>query len=250
MELRSLLGKAIKDFEIIVGELEAYFPTPQQSPYGDTFRYRHRTSERSDVLASFLKLVRVANLLNASLLLLDHGYVQEVYILGRAIDETTEDIHFWGMKIGETETSQNQASLLDDFYQDTLPNPQDPLAFSKRRPVQRAHIQEVLASVKDGREVETMKKVLKSIYRVFSGYAHGSYESIMELYGRRFHLRGMRDTPRVDEGLKNFGNYIYRSLLAAQLVAARAERSDIADRIAAIRVQFAEDLARLGVIIN
>jgi hypothetical protein len=235
------IQSTIVELEQIIAELAHEFPVPQKVSFGDTFRCRHASSERSDILASFLKMVRVISLLNASVVLVKHGYAQETYILGRAIDEATEDVHFWGAQIGETGTSKNQMALLKDFYQELLTDSDDPLSISKRQPVQRAHIQEALSNIHDQDISEKVKRTARSIYRVFSGFAHGSYAAIMELYGRGFHLRGMRDTPRVDECIENFPNYVYRAILGLMVIASRVKRQDLLDRLVAIRIRFANE---------
>ena len=246
MDLFTNIQNTIIEIEQVAAELAGEFQAPQKVSFGDTFRYRHASSDRSDILASFLKMIRVISLLNASVALIKQGYIQETYILGRAIDEATEDITFWGDHVGETGTSKNQMALLKDFYQELLTNADDPLSISKRQTVQRAHIQEALSNIHDQDVSEKVKQVARSIYRVFSGFAHGSYVSIMELYGRGFHVRGMLGTPRINECIENLPNYVYRAILALMVVTSRTKREDLSKRLDVIRIRFTTETNCVG----
>ncbi len=246
MNLFSNFQNTISELEKILEELEKEFPAPRQVTYGNSFRYRYAPSEKSDILASFLKSVRIISLLNASMVLMENGYIQEIYILGRAIDEASEDIHFLGMQIGETGTSKNQQTLLRDFYQELLTDPDDPLSISKSQAVQRRQIQEALGDAHGSSGADRVKLVARSIYRIFSGFAHGSFPAIMELYGSKFHFRGMLNTPRIEECVENFSNYIYRAILSLMIVASRLGRKDLLELLENIRIRFVDDTSCVG----
>jgi len=241
MKLFVNIQNTILELEEILRELENDLPKPQLVSYQDGFHYRHQIKHRSDVLASFLKMVRVTSLLNASVRLIEHGYFQESYILGRAIDEATEDITFWGISYDEIGTSSDQKKLLTDFYQEILTYGSDGPSITKWNAVTRSRIQEALGDIHDERESGKVKQVSRLIYRVFSSFSHGSYPSIMELYGRNFHVRGMLDTPREDECINNFSNYVYRAILALIVIASRMNRKDLLDRLGNIRIRFATE---------
>lgn len=233
--MKSLFRHTIDELEKLVQELSLKFPQPEPVPYGDHFVFRHPASVRSDILASFLKTVRIVSLLNASLCLLEKGHPQESYILCRAIDEAVEDAIFLALPIGDTGTSDNQQKMLKEFYQEEFDHPSDPLSSTSRDRVGRKKIRAAMSSIPiNAGDPHTTRTVLKSIDQTFSGFVHGAYVHIMEIYGgspAKYHMRGMSGTPRISECEDNFVSYIYRSILAVEAVAHRAQCKELALRI-------------------
>ncbi len=230
------------DLEKIVSDMAGQFPAPWVSKFGDEFKHRHHPNDRSDILVSFLKIIRVMSLLNASLELIKLGYVQETYILCRSIDEANEDIHFLAARLGEGENpSDDQKQMIADFFQEILEDPTDPLIISKYKPVLRSRIREELSKLDAGfGNSARINKTAKAIYRVFSGFAHGSYVAIMELWGNGFHIRGMLGTPRIEECVQSFSNNVYRSILALIVISSRIKRPDLMEKLELVRIRFAE----------
>ena len=63
---------------------------------------------------------------------------------------------------------------------------------------------------------------IRTISKAYSGFVHGASPQIMDMFGGdppRFHTKGMLGTPRVEEGLKDLWNYMYRSFLSHIMVA-------------------------------
>lgn len=61
----------------------------------------------------------------------------------------------------------------------------------------------------------------RTLSKAYSGFVHGASPQIMETFGGdppRFHTKGMLGTPRVQEGLDDLWNYMYRSFLSYILV--------------------------------
>jgi hypothetical protein len=74
------------------------------------------------------------------------------------------------------------------------------------------------APIDHDREVE----ISRMLYRAYSGYVHAASPQIMDMYGGnppKFHMRGMRETPRHREHSADLWNYFYRSLCALSIVA-------------------------------
>lgn len=249
--MKKLFRRTINELEKLVQELSLEFPQPIPVPYGDHFVFRHPSNARSDILASFLKTVRIVSLLNASLCLLENGYTQESYILCRAIDEAGEDITFLALSIGETGTSDAQKKLLKEFYQEEFDNSSNSLSSAPRDRVGRKKIRAAMSSIPIGAgDPHTIRTVAKAIDQLFSGFVHGAYVFIMEMYGGsppRYHTRGMSGTPRISECEDNLVNHLYRSILAVEAVAHRAQCKDVALRTNGLSKKFAEATGCLNV---
>jgi|GEM_PF-4763880 len=235
----------INQLEKLVYELEAQFPSPKPAPVGDNFFvFRHDKEHRSDVLASYLKIVRIVSLLNASTCLIEKGFYQEVYILCRAIDEAVEDITFLALPIEENGASKKQIEWLEEFYQEQLSNPTDALSSTSRKRVGRKEIRAAISNLPiRSSDPHTRRKTTGAIHDILSGFVHGAYVFIMELFGGRvpkFHMCGMFGTPRTVECMSNFENHLYRSIAIFESVAHRSERVELALKAMKLGCDFAE----------
>jgi len=225
----------------LVESLDADFPHPKIVEYGDGYVFRHPSNEKSDVLASYLKLIRIVSLVNACLELIQKGYVQEVYVLCRAIDEASEDIEFFALRLGESGTNQKQIDHLKEFYQEEHESPNDPLSSTSRDRVPRRKIWSAFSNIPTSvGDPHTKQKVANSISKLFSGFVHGAYVFIMEMYDGEYHMRGMPNSPRLLECADNFSNHLYRSILALEILCHRISRHDIAKSAIQLNIYLAE----------
>lgn len=234
----NILEDMVLKFEKLVESLDTEFPHPKSVAYGDGYVFRHAPQERSDTLASYLKLVRIISLSNACIHLMKKGYVQEVYILCRAIDEALEDIFFFAVSIGETGVSEKQKEHLKEFYQEEHKDPDDPLSSVSRHRAPRSKVR--AASNNLSPDPYTMQKIGGSISQTFSGFVHGAYVFIMEMYDQRYHMNGMPNSDRLLECVNNFPNHLYRALLAMKVLSHRVERLDIAKAVVTLNCELAE----------
>ena len=86
-----------------------------------------------------------------------------------------------------------------------------------------------------------------TLMRALSGFVHGAYIHIMELYGgtpARFHTSGMRATPRQDEMIDMLSNYVYRTISCVELVAARSGAAGPYEAVKSLRTSFREEMSR------
>ena len=169
--------------EKLVRGLESEFPKPDSVSFDGRSAYRHAPDDRSDILASFLKAVRIVSLLNASLCLLEKGFSHEVMILCRAIYEATEDIDFFLLNIGETGPSDKQKQHLEEFYQEQYEDPKDFSSLKRRKRVLTRNIRSAICNNIGSGDSSTLIKGEKHIYATLSAFVHGAYFFLMELYG-------------------------------------------------------------------
>lgn len=238
------LDATVSEFEKLVEAIDCEFPHPELVEHGDRYVFRHRLQERSDTLASYLKLVRIISLLKACLHLIKEGHVQGVYILCRAIDEAEDDITFFALPLGENGTDKNQMRLLREFYQEEHGDPNDPLSNSKRDRVRRQSIWSASANIpNDAADPSTFLRNVKSIYSVLSGFVHGTYVAIMEMYHpnkKRYQMCGMPNSSRTLECIDNLPNHIYRAISALEVLSYRIKRPDIAKSALQLNCDLAE----------
>ncbi len=78
--------KTVPILEGALSTLTTQIEEPRFIDDNDYPRFRH--AEQSNGLAAYLKAVRIVSALNASLLLLENGFIEELGVLFRTIDES------------------------------------------------------------------------------------------------------------------------------------------------------------------
>ena len=150
------------------------------------FRYPARSAPQAIVQ----KLARAVSDLDASSLLLEHGFVQEVAILGRALDDLFEDVMFLTKAIladGEQDLLQR---YLNNFYDEVIEDPEDVVGslLKKRSPVQRREVREaterldlqLFGHVEGFKPTTELQRAVSTIY---NSYVHAGSPQIMDMYG-------------------------------------------------------------------
>ena len=205
-------------------QMERALTPPQRVSHSKSFVFRY---ERKGIHEALLqKLARSISGLNTIAVLLNAGYVQEIGVLFRTLDEIHEDIFFLATAETNAAKTERHDQYLQAFYSEAIfSRPKESLDIPKpntapRKKI-RAHTMNTL-----GQGVNTSRALAagESIGTAYSGYVHAASENIMDMYGGdppHFHLTGMRGTPRVSAFAKDAENYIYRGLMAT-IAAAKA----------------------------
>jgi hypothetical protein len=186
-----------------------------------------RHMRQDNVLLAYLKCVRATSSLNACIVLLDHGYVQEVAALCRGIDEFMEDVAFVALALGpDDEPTEQQIRLATEFFQEEFDDIDDPVGSAQSRDrVPRRKVHAGIARLTaDTHDVERIQDLARTLSQAMSGFVHGAYGHIMELYGGnppRFHVLGMTGTPKIAEWVEGLGNYVYRTMCGVETVTSR-----------------------------
>lgn len=235
------LKTSVCELEVAVQELGSSFDKPTMVFRGEGRVFRH--DEKTDLLMSYLKSIRLVSSLNAVLLLLEQGYAQEVGVLFRCIQDFIEDILFLCIPLGENGLSNDQKRFVEEFFQEEFDAPDNPFASTQKRDrVPRSNIQAGIARIKgQPTNPSDAKELYRTIQQAFSGYVHGAYPHIMNMYGGlppRYHTHGMPGTPRTSEFEEQMTNYIYRSIAAAEIVAKRVGNTSSIDRLSRLRKSF------------
>ena len=202
--------------------LESAIPKPEQVPHRDSFVFRYANKGIHEALLQ--KLARIISGLNAVAVLLNAGYVQEVGVLFRTLDEIQEDIFFLAIAETNGAKTERHTQYLNAFYAEAVfSRPEGSIEVPKPNLVPRKKIRaHTMNTVGQGINVSQALTASESIGTVYSGYVHAASEIVMDMYGGNpphFHLQGMRGTPRVATYSRDAENYVYRGLMAAGAVA-------------------------------
>lgn len=235
----------VSELGTISDEMHSSFPEPWIRKYGEeAFAFRHHPKDRSNYLASYLKLVKAISSLNACIHLMKAGFAQETHALARSIDDLGQDILFLANTEETGANLKDQIRMLNEFYKEISENPDEPLNvtedFSLNRKKVRSATSNIMGRKGDPHYVRT---VGTANHRLFSSFLHGSYVTIMELFNpgmNKFDMCGQPGTPRIQDCIDFFQNHIYGIILAGILVARFANRDDLRERLLKVRSDFAK----------
>ena len=216
--------------------LEAPVPPPAPIMLGEGMVLRYREEHHCLELAIIQKLARYISGLNASLLLLESGYTQELGAIFRTLDEFQEDMIFLALLIvGGIEATETHKKYLEHFFQEEFDNPDNAiLSTQKRDLISRKKIRAVIAdSRQSGLNPHDQRELSRTISQAYSGYVHGASCHICEMIGGdplHYYLTGMAGTPRQAEFAFNYWDYAYRGLISVTLAAKALGEAEIVDR--------------------
>ncbi|MBR8428279.1 hypothetical protein KDW22_35435, partial [Burkholderia cenocepacia] len=131
-----------------------------------------------------------------------------------------------------TRSSEDQIRFLENFYQEEFERPDDPLGSPQKRatvPVKKIHATFGKLAAGDVNPSDS-QELLRTVQQAFSGYVHGAYPHIMELFGGNppyFHMSGMLGTPRVEEWRAQLVGYIHRLIMTTIFVARKLDVADL-----------------------
>ena len=238
------LERAVDAAEDAVVKLERHFERPRFVQVHGSPCFRH--TKHDDLLMSHLKCVRSVSSLNACLVLLRHGYVQEIGVLCRCVDDNNQDVTFLGAPLGQNgKVSEHQERMVKEFFQEEFDDADPLLSTQKRDRVPRPKVHAAISRL-PGQPFNPHEtgRVHHSLHAAFSGYVHGAYVHIMEIYGGEdinalsYHMHGLLDTPRISEWTEALSNYVYRTLIAIEIVAKRCSDVTVQQEVEGHRLEF------------
>ncbi len=235
------LRQAIAQTQSVVEALDQHFTPPKLVEVKGMPFFRHKS--QNDLLLSQLKCIRAVSSLNACVVLLEHGYVQEIGTLCRCIDDFFQDVLFLASPLGASGPSEQQNRLVEEFFQEEFDNIDNPLRSTQiRKRVPRSKVLAGIARMQ-GQPLNPSdaQEIQRTLQKGFSGYVHGAYVHIMEIYGGsrenlHYHMQGLTGTPRISEWIDAFSNYVYRTMIAVEVVAKRCENASAVNAIKTARI--------------
>lgn len=164
-----------------------------------------------------LKGSRAVSALNACVALVRGGFTQEMAVLLRGLIECTTQIDYALSGI-LSEGAQRPAPkrYVEAYFLDSRRGPGE---LTKKPKIRQEDVHREIASDSDkliaamgddDLEFDMLGR-LSRIYATFSNYVHARYPEVMDLYGGRpgrFHLKGMRDSPKDRENLDVLNVYV------------------------------------------
>lgn len=243
MPIEDYLQKTLHRLEGLYASMDKATGEVMLRDKGPYRQFRHETLTES--LVCYLKGIKTISTLNACILLLRHGHTQEIGALCRMVDDFCNEIFFLLQPQAENGFSDDQMCFIESFYQEEFDKPGDPLGSAQKRetvPVRKIHA--TFAKLAGGElNPSDAQNLLRTTHQAFSGYVHGAYPHIMEMFGGNppyFHVSGMLGTPRIDEWRRQLVGYVQRFILASVFVARKLGLTDMEPTLRALLIEFEE----------
>lgn len=206
------------------------------------FRFEHPNA----LVFQVLMCVRIASGLRAAGILLMNGHTTEVGVLFRTIDDFIADITFVDelLEKGPDNVTVSQKEFLERYFVDDKRTTEELLEGRKRINYneRRQKVQASEARVFGLDNPDRTKKLVRAVDDVFSGVVHGSYSSVMEMYGgdsldsTHFHTKGV--PVRFSEYRHHLGLYVHRALNTFFKVSYNFGHRELAEQLRNLRRRF------------
>jgi hypothetical protein len=177
----------------VVGRLQnaAVLSPIVRTPEG-TFRHAKQNVE----VYLFMKAVRYISLLNSARVLTENGFFQEIGIICRCLAETENDFFFIAMPKTDANNERRTQHLAEFYLEEFKPKTAGLIDSHKRNRVARRNFHFNLAASHTTVNSSDATQAYSILETTFSGYVHGVYGHLMELYGGPFHRFQVDGLPR------------------------------------------------------
>lgn len=235
IECINRLGVAIRAIE------DSLVPKPVFTDVSGQRQYRYEQHTAYHV--AFLKGVRVVSGLNACLFLLKGGFVQEAMMIVRTLDDFLNEMFFILENAESGALDSHQNKFIEDFFREEFNNPKNPFLNETRR--ETVPKKKIWASV--ARQMGThinssdLQKMFQVINDALSGYVHGAYPHIMEMYAGnppKFHMEGMHAAPRIRMCIGKIQDYTHRAITAFEYLAKSLGSEELSENLHKTREYF------------
>lgn len=206
------LEMRLDPLERLIRLFAASLERPTLMQEGDAKGFRYSTPGLRHFC--LLKAIKALSAMNAALTLARAGFIQEVVVLIRTIVEATRHIEFVLDLDDSARHKETVTKYIEEYFADADRGAGGEM---RRQPIQQGKVHEQLGKTLDeiaegkGRQNRVSATLLyKRTYHQYSGYVHGGYPEIMDLYGGRpgqFHVHGMGGTPKDGEVLEQLASF-------------------------------------------
>lgn len=243
LELIQILEKAADRFATALGK-----PLILPEKGKERVRYADPDSRHFQVL----KAVRVVSGLRASMILLETGHTQEIGVLLRTIQEFLEDITYVQEAHETGQPTAGQKDIINHFFESDLKTTKEMLE-GQPKLKRVGHKEKVSSQSRFFSPVansDHVRHMLNAIYNGLSGYVHGDYPQIMELYeanlsggSEKFRMRGMLGTAKIKPFQRQIACYIHRSLNIFSVIAKVLGLNELSNSLIEQRKTFEKTVA-------
>ncbi len=206
----------LKELDEIHQGMLACIPLPSRVKVGE--QNEDRFTEQTIPQVIIQKLARITSGLRAAELLLKSGFLQELAVMQRVLDELTEDVFFLALASNDEAKPNFLQRYLDAFWEEELDRNGKQFRLGKNRyMVPRKKIRAYLANHPIGANTNPSGSITnsQSISKAYSGYLHAASPQIMEMYDAsppRFRTNGMLESQYFQDHEQDIWNNLFRGV--------------------------------------
>jgi hypothetical protein len=168
-----VFNRVMAELEGAFRRLEEQVPPPVKEGYKDGFVLRY--AEQTPQQTMLQKFARLISGLHSLRLLLVSGFLQEMGVIQRTLGDFQEDILFITLAIANDNMMDHHKQYLEYHWMEERGEPG-----ANRGQVARKHIRAYVAK-HSGDDPSSMISAGRKVYRGYSGFVHGSGESIIDM---------------------------------------------------------------------
>lgn len=175
----------------------------------------HFEYEKPDVRTlGVLRCVRIVSDFRATMALLERGHVQQVGVILRTILEFSHDLDFIVEGFINPESIQRINEMVSQFFSERFPDAKQLMEQTGKEPTTpRKKIYAAIGRLLGLENPHRYRQIAKIMEDTYSGYVHGNYYYIMELYNGTLHKFEMGGQPlRIRDRLHNVALTIHHVL--------------------------------------
>ena len=230
--------RAIDILDRMVTELNRRLPQP--SLRDEWFQYAE--GDQGPQVMVLTRLVRIVSGLRCVKLLGEKGFLQEMGVLLRTVDDFCDEVTFVIEGHGANAASAQAKKHITHFFEERMLSKEEQLKRGKGPDrVKRDKVRAGQARFLQPDNPSDIKLLVGAIDHTFDSFVHGGYPAVMELYNGRTHsfeLSGMSATRNLDAMRRQFLYYVARSLAVAGFAAFAIGFEDLGEQMKAANKTF------------
>lgn len=203
-ELRTLCLRLLEFCERHFRLLENSVPAPQWVPWGDEYNWRYVEKLPKQMVVQ--KLARQVTGLKTIDHLILQGFLQEVGIMFRVLDELSEDVFYVSLAMANGNWTENHAKYSDYFWSEDDDD--------KQPPVPRKKIRAYINRVFELPDPSSADAVGRTLHKAYSDFVHARSAPTMGMVcgpPAKFVLEGIVDVYAQQRYIEQMPSYFYRA---------------------------------------
>ncbi len=232
--------RAIDRLDGVLAEMNRRLPQPVFKD--DWFQYRKEDQDARVVALS--RMVRIVSGLRAVKLLGERGYLAEMGVLLRTVDDFCDEVTFLVEGHAEGKPGNQAQRFIDHFFAETLISHR-PDSGQVQGPdrVKRNKIRAGQSRFLQPENPSDVQVKVGKVDRGFDSYVHGGYPTVMELYEGRsgsFSTTGVSGSSNVAAMRRQLAYYVSRALSVTGFGCYAMAFGDLGDQMKAANEKFCD----------
>ena len=232
--------RAIDRLDGVVVEVNRRLPQPVLKD--DWFQYRKEDQDARVV--ALTRMARIVSGLRAVKQLGERGYLEEMGVLLRTIDDFCDEVTFLIEGHDEGKPGNQAQRFIDHFFAETLIS-HGPSSGQVQGPdrVKRNKIRAGQSRFLQPENPSDVRIKVAKVDKAFDSYVHGGYPAVMELYEGKsgsFSMTGVSGSPNVAAMRRQLAYYVSRALSVTGFACYAMGFGDLGDQMKAANKEFCE----------